>query len=161
MSINAGRYGDPYSAPDSSTGDDVGRPLTPLGGPDDAPEGSPAAVRLLEMTARETDQWRADARSESAAIVAAARKEAEDLVRAAREQADRLLTSAREEAAQTANDARVEAYQVREETSAARTRHEEDVARLQEVASEHRQRLRRHLTEMLDRVDSTSGESSQ
>ena len=88
-------------------------------GSDDASEGS-AAARLLEMTARETDQWRADARSEAEAIVREARAEAERVV----------------------GEARVEAYRVRQE-----------VARLEELATEHRDGMRRHLTEMLEQVD--------
>lgn len=88
---------------------------------------SQAAARLLEMTARETDQWRADARREAAVIVAAARTEAADLVRAAHEEADRAR---------------------------------EEVAQLQEMATVHRDQLRRHLTAMLDRVDAGPSELS-
>jgi cell division septum initiation protein DivIVA len=153
MSVNAYGYGDP----NSGTGDHIGggagqgtvRPTSPSG-PSDGPDGSQAAARLLEMTARETDQWRSEARSEAAAIVAGAREEAE-----------RLVASARDEAAQTTNEARVEAYRVREETTALRRRHDEDIARLEQVATEHRELLRHHLTEMLDRVDSDLGESNQ
>ena len=164
MSVNAHGYGDPYSGTGDytggGTGDDTARPAPPSG-LGDGPDGSQAAARLLEMTARETDQWRSEARSEAAAIVAGAREEAAKLVRAAREEAEHLVTSARDEAAQTTNDARVEAYQVRQETTALRKRHDEDIARLQQVATEHRERLRHHLTEMLHRVDSTPGETNQ
>ena len=160
MSINADTYGDPYSESGSTTGDG-GRPPTRLNGSGDGSDGSHAAARLLEMTARETDQWRADARSEAAVIVTAARTESAEIVRAAREEAERLVTAAREEAERTAHDARVEAHQVREETSAARRHHDEEIARLRETATEHREQLRRHLTDMLDRVDSTPGDSSQ
>jgi cell division septum initiation protein DivIVA len=132
MSVNAYGNGEPHS------------------GTGDGPDGSHAAARLLAMTARETDQWRSEARSEAAAIVAGAREEAE-----------RLVASARDEAAQTTNEARVEAYRVREETTALRKRHDEDIARLEQVANEHRELLRHHLTEMLDRVDSDFGESNQ
>jgi len=59
------------------------------------------------------------------------------------------------------NDARVEAYRVRQETTALRKRHDDDIARLEKVATEHRERLRHHLTEMLDRVDSAPGEGTQ
>jgi hypothetical protein len=113
---------------------------------DGVAEASPSAARLLEMTARDTEQWRAEARSEAEAVVAAAREEAE-----------RIREAARGEAAETVNDARVEAYRVREETTGVRKRHDEEIAQLQQVASEHKEQLRRHLTEMLDRVESTPG----
>lgn len=161
MSINADRYGDPYSRIDGRAGNDTGRRVAPPSGPDDGQDGSPAAARLLEMTARDTDQWRSEARSEAATIVAEARKESAELVRAARGQAERLVTAARDEAAKATNDARVEAYRIREETTALRKRHEEDIARLQQVATAHREGLRQHLTEMLDRVGSAPGESGR
>jgi hypothetical protein len=70
MSVNAHGYGD-YNG--GGTGQDTVRP-TPPSGPGDGPDGSQAAARLLEITARETDQWRSEARSEAAAIVAGARE---------------------------------------------------------------------------------------
>lgn len=112
MSIKADTYGDPHAGADSTT------------------DGS-AAARLLEITARETDQWRADARNEADAVVTAARRESEELLRAARAEAERVVA-----------DARAEAYRVREE-----------IAELEGVANEQRERMRRHLTEMLDRID--------
>lgn len=154
MSINAHGYGE--LRPDTgSTDSDTARPTAAASGLDDGRDGAQAAARMLELTARETDQWRSEARSEAAAIVAGAREEATKLLRAANEEAERLVTSARDEAAQTTNDARVEAHRVREETAAVRKRHDEGIARLQQVATEHRERLRHHLTDMLDRVDST------
>jgi vacuolar-type H+-ATPase subunit H len=152
-------------------------------GADEGQDSSQAAARLLEMTARETDRWRAEAKDEAAATVAsardeaattlagardeagatvaAARQEAAELVRAAREEADRLVTAAREQAEQTVNDARVEAYRVREQTTAVREQHDEDVARLQQLASEHREKMRHHLTAMLDQVEATDRDASQ
>lgn len=105
----------------------------------DGEDGSPSAARLLEMTARETDRWRSEARDESAAIVQAARDEAE-----------RLVAAARKEAEQTTNDARVEAYRVRESTT-----------RLEQVETDTRERLRQHLTDMLAQVDATSPDAGQ
>lgn len=160
MSINADWFG----GPDSTTGAETERPGVPSSGLDDDPvngaSASQAAARLLELTARETEQWRAAAESEAAAIVAGAREESAGLVRAAREEAERLVSRARDEAAQVSNEARVEAYRVREETTALRKRHDDDVARLREVTTEHQERLRHHLTEMLDQVDSL-GESGR
>jgi len=144
------------SQPDAggNTGDDATedtrRGAAAAGRTDDAR----AAARLLEMTAREIEQWRSQAQDEAAGIVASGREEAAELVRAARDEADRLVGSAREEAARAMDDARVEAYQVRKETTAVRESHEAEIARLQQVEASHRQRLRQHLTAMLDQVDS-------
>lgn len=99
--------------------------------PSDAQDPSAAAARLLAITARDTDQWRAEARSEADAVVAAARQEAADIVRAAREQADKLT-----------NDARVETYREREKAT-----------KIQQLASAHREQLATHLNEMLARVE--------
>jgi cell division septum initiation protein DivIVA len=168
MTINAGGHEDPYAGTGSDTADDAGgavRPGTPTRGrdegPADASQAPQAAARLLEATARETEQWRAEARSDADAILAGAREEAAELVRAARQEAESLVTSAREEGAQMKNEARVEAYRVREETTEVRKRHDEDVARLQQLETEHRERLRHHLTEMLDKVDSIPDASDQ
>jgi cell division septum initiation protein DivIVA len=138
MSINEHTFGDQHSDTAPASGD-----------------GSQAAARLLEMTARETARWRADAKTEAAGVVAQARDEAARLVQTAHDEAERLMSSARDEAAQLLNDARVEAYQVRQQTTALREHHEADVAHLQQVATEHRERLRRHLTEVLAQVDSS------
>lgn len=94
--------------------------------------GEPSAARLLEMTARETEQWRSDALAEATEIVAAAREEAGALVRAAQREADAMRESARVTIAQA----------------------ETEVARIQQVAADHSQHLRRHLNEMLERIDS-------
>jgi len=161
MSINAHGYGDPDSGTGGDTGNGTARPAAPRRDPEDVPDSSSAAARLLEMTAHETDQWRAEAKSEAAAIVAGAREEATTIVRAAGEEAERLVASARDEAAQTVNDARDEAHRVREATTAVRKRHDEDIAHLQQLATEHREQLRHHLTDMLDRIDSTPGDSNQ
>ncbi len=118
---------------------------------------SPSAARLLEMTARDTDQWRSDARAEAAEIVAAAREEAGALVRSAQREAASMVDAARREAAQTVGEAHATAEDVRTTIEAQRTRGETEVARLQQVAADHEQHLRRHLTDMLDRLDSTPG----
>lgn len=159
MSINGHTYGDLYPA--VGTGEASARSTTPSSGTDGGQDSSQAAARLLEKTAREAEQWRAEAKNEAAAIVAGAREEAARLVRTAREEAEGLVTSARDEAAQTVDSARAEAYRVREETAAVRKRHDEDVAHLQQVATQHRERLRQHLTVMLDEVNATAGEGHQ
>lgn len=115
---------------------------------------SPSAARLLEMTARDTDQWRSDARAEAAEIVAAAREEADALVSSAQREIDSMLEAARLEAARTVDEAQATADEVRSEAEKQRTRGETEVARLHQVAADHAQHLRRHLTDMLDRLDS-------
>jgi cell division septum initiation protein DivIVA len=164
MSINAEKYDAPYAGNVARIGDTTEHPVT-------AP-ASQAAARLLELAARETDQWREEARNEAAAIVAEAREESDRIVRAAREESAKIVRTAREEGervvsaaqekgAELTNDARVEAYRVRAETTELRKRHEDDIARLEQVATEHREGLRSHLTEMLARVDAAPGESNR
>ena len=120
---------------------------------------SPSAARLLEMTARDTDQWRSDARAEAAEIVAAAQDEADALVRSAREEATSMVEAARREAARTVDEARATADGVQAESEKQRTRGETEVARLQQVAADHTQHLRRHLNDMLERLDSAPSQA--
>lgn len=115
---------------------------------------SPSAARLLEMTARDTDQWRSDARAEAAEIVAAAREEAGALMRSAQREAESVVQAARLEAARTTDEAQTTAEEVRAETARQRTRAEAEVARLQQLAADHAQHLREHLNDVLDRLDS-------
>ncbi|MBS2937728.1 hypothetical protein KDN32_08230 [Nocardioides sp. J2M5] len=122
---------------------------------------SPSAARLLEMTARETDQWRADARAEADGIVAAAREEAAEVARAAQADADTMREDARRAAEKTIAEARAEAEGIRTEASEQRAHEESEVARLQQVAAEHSEQLRRHLTDMLGRLDAVPGQSER
>ncbi|GAB7004665.1 hypothetical protein JCM18899A_21380 [Nocardioides sp. AN3] len=161
MSINVDGPGDPSTSGGGDTHGDTAPPDGPEATHDDGSHASHAAARLLELTARETEQWRSDARNDAATIVARAREEAAELVRAARTEADRLASSARAESTHMTNEAREEASRLREETTALRGRHEEEVARLQQAATELRGRLRHQLTEMLDQVDSIPGASGQ
>ena len=117
---------------------------------------SPSAARLLEMTARDTDQWRSDARAEAAQIVAAAREEADALVGSAQREVERMIDAARREAARTVGEARATAEDVRTTTEEQRAHGETEVARLQQLAADHAQDLRRHLNDMLDRLDTTA-----
>jgi cell division septum initiation protein DivIVA len=103
---------------------------------------APFAARLLEMTARETDQWRSEARAEAAEIVASARQEAETLLRTSQREATSML-----------EDARAEADGVRAESARQRTEAEAEVARLEQITSDHESRLRRHFREMLEQLD--------
>ncbi|MFC7724277.1 hypothetical protein ACFQW6_04110 [Nocardioides sp. GCM10028917] len=117
---------------------------------------SPSAARLLEMTARDTDQWRSDARAEAAQIVAAAREEAGALVGSAQREVERMIDAARREAARTVGEAQATAEDVRTKTEEQRAHGETEVARLQQLAADHAQDLRRHLNDMLDRLDTTA-----
>ena len=121
---------------------------------------SPSAARLLEMTARDTDKWRSDARAEAAEIVAAARAEADALVRSAQREVDGMVEAARLEAARTVDEAQAAADEVRTEAEKQRAQGETEVARLQQVAADHAQHLRRHLNEMLDRLDPAPARST-
>ena len=122
---------------------------------------SPSAARLLEMTARDTDQWRSDARAEAEEIVAAAREEAERLLRTAQREAGSMVDAARVEADRTVDEARATADGVQAESEKQRTQGETEVARLQQAAADHAQHLRRHLNDMLDRLDAAPAEAQR
>lgn len=121
---------------------------------------SPSAARLLEITARETDQWRADARAEADGIVAAAKDEAAALLRAAQRDADHVLDEARQTAARTVADAHANADALRSGSEQDRAQAESEVARLRQVADDHSDQLRRHLHEVLERLDSGPGRTA-
>ncbi|MCF6376664.1 hypothetical protein L2K70_03530 [Nocardioides KLBMP 9356] len=118
---------------------------------------STSAARLLEMTARDTDQWRDDARVEAAEVVAAARAEADALVSTARRTADELVETAQRDASEIVRRAAGEAEAIRAETAERRSAGEAEVARLQQVATDHSHRLREHLHEVLDRLNDVDG----
>lgn len=140
----------------SAAGDDRGESAGQVVVPG---QRSPSAARLLEMTARDTDQWRSDARAEAAQTVAAAQQEAEALVRSAQREAAGLVEAARVEAARTLDEARATAEGVQAESERRRTRAETEVARLEQVAADHAQHLRRHLNEVLGRLDSSPADA--
>lgn len=121
---------------------------------------SPSAARLLEMTARDTDQWRTDARAEAAEIVAAAQREASAMVRSAQRAAESMVEAARTEAAQAVDDAHATAAGVRTEMSRQRAQEEAEVSRLQQLAADHAHHLRQHVSEILERLDSGPGRST-
>ena len=142
-----------YESVRNEAGDDRDDPT----GRVEAPEPrSPSAARLLEMTARDTDPWRSDARAEAAQIVAAAQEEAGALVGSAQREVERMIDAARREAARTVGEAQAAAEDVRTKTEEQRTLGETEVARLQQLAADHAQHLRRHLDDMRDRLDTTA-----
>ncbi|WP_299931246.1 hypothetical protein [uncultured Nocardioides sp.] len=144
--LNQEDAADARRAADDDRDDSSGRVVVPG-------QRSPSAARLLEMTARDTDQWRSDARAEAAGIVAAAQAEADALVQSAQREATSMVAAARLEASRTVDEARATADGVQAESEEQRTRGEAEVARLQQVAADHAQHLRRHLNDMLDRLD--------
>lgn len=137
---------DVRSAAGDHQDDPAGRPVVPE-------QRSPSAARLLEMTARDTDQWLSDARAEAAEVVAKARQEAETLLRTAQREATNMVESARVEAARTDEEAQAAADGVRAESEKQRVEAEAEVARLQQVATDHAQHLRQHLNDMLERLE--------
>jgi vacuolar-type H+-ATPase subunit H len=114
---------------------------------------APSAVRLLEMAARDTDQWRSDAKAEAAEIVAVAQREASAMVRSAQRAADTMVEAAKAEATRTVDDARATADEVLTVLSQRRAREEAELARLQQLAQDHAHHLRQHATDILDRLD--------
>jgi cell division septum initiation protein DivIVA len=123
-------------------------------------DGSRAAAHLLEMAARDADEWRSEARSEAAAVVEDAKAEAAQLVQAAHNEARRLTTSAHQlrtsaqaEADALLEDAHTEAKRVHAELEQTRRRHDTEIAELQQLEDGHRERLRRNLIELLEQVD--------
>jgi len=96
-----------------------------------AVEGSRGAARLLEVAAHNADELIADARAEAQQITTSARLEA-----------DRVLAAAQ-----------AEADQVRAEIEQNRAQHATEIARLQQVENEYRERVRAHLTGLLAQIE--------
>ena len=107
-----------------------------------AADSSRAAARLLEIAARESEQWKSEAR-----------READTLIEDARSEASRLVEEGREEARRLAAEARVEAGEVREELARDKHRHDTEVAELRGMADSYRDRMRGQLTELLEVLD--------
>ena len=80
-------------------------------------------------------------------------------MRSAQGEATSMVEAARREAARTVDEARATADGVQAESEKQRTRGETEVARLQQVAADHTQHLRRHLNDMLDRLDSAPAQA--
>jgi cell division septum initiation protein DivIVA len=116
---------------------------------------SRSAARLLEVTARETDQWRSEARHEATGLVAAARDEADALVGSAQQEVKRMIEAAEHEAARTIESARAAADDIRARARLEREREERALAHLRQVAATHEEQLRHHLTDMMNRLDSS------
>jgi cell division septum initiation protein DivIVA len=96
-----------------------------------AADGSRAAARLLEVAARNADE-----------LLAEAKAEANQLTASAREKADQLLTAAR-----------AEEQRVRADLEETRAQQNAEIARLQQIEQDHRDRMRRHLTDVLAQIE--------
>jgi cell division septum initiation protein DivIVA len=94
-------------------------------------DSSRAAARLLEVAARN----------------------AEELLTEAKAEADQVKSSAREEADLLLAAARAEAQRVRAELEETHAQHSAEIARLQQVEQDHRDRMRRHLTDVLAQIE--------
>jgi cell division septum initiation protein DivIVA len=94
-------------------------------------DGSRAAARLLEVAAPNAEE-----------LLAEAKAEADQLTASAREEADQILTAAR-----------TEAQRVRANLEETRAQHNAEIARLQQIEQDHRDRMRRHLTDVLAQIE--------
>jgi hypothetical protein len=118
-------------------------PVVATAGADATPRDTAhQAAHLLEMAARDAELWLSEAKGEAAQVREVAREEAAQLVASARAEAEQLLVSAR-----------TEAEQVRAELEATKRHHEGRLAELERLATENRDHLRQHLSDMLGRVD--------
>jgi cell division septum initiation protein DivIVA len=103
-----------------------------------SPDGFRVA-RLLEVAVRNADE-----------LLAHAKSEADQLMAATREQADQLLAAAR-----------TQAQQVRTDLEETRAQLQAEIARLEQLEHESRDRIRQYLTEVLAQIDkSPPAESS-
>lgn len=111
----------------------------------EAADTDQALRRTLVMAQRAADMAVAEAKEEAARIRADAEAEADAIVARAREEAERLAAEA--QAALRADIARLEA---------ARARLEADIAALSSYVASERERLRRALTDEIERIEAIS-----
>lgn len=115
-----------------------------------------AAARMLELAAVTADQLVADARAEAESLVTRAQATAAEIAESSRSEADRVtaeLTRTREEQVADLDRQRATALAGLAEERAAL---EAQVDTLRQLESDHRDRLRHHLTEQLSMLDSTT-----
>ena len=96
-------------------------------------QDSSGAARLLEVAAHNADELLAEARAEAATVVSAAQAEADQLVMSAK----------------------MEAARVRSELETTRNQQNAEIARLQQLADDHKNRMRSHVSDLLAQVDDT------
>jgi cell division septum initiation protein DivIVA len=138
--------------------------------PDSRQESSVAAARLLEIAAANADRLAAESSAEAESLVAAARAEAESLRSAAQAEADALLSGARVDAERLTSEldrrkeqqaAELEHHRTRvmAELSDKKAALEGQIAQLRQLEADHREHLRRHLTEQLAQLDQATAPS--
>lgn len=132
--------------------------------PDGRHESSVAAARLLEIAAANADRLAAESEAEAESLVSGARAEADQLLSTARSEADELLSTARAEAERLSYEldrrkeqqtAELEQHRVRTmaEVADRKAGLEAQIAQLRQLESDHREHLRRHLSEQLAQLD--------
>ena len=156
-----------------------GRTLTTDQNGASAGDGTRAAARLLEIAARNADELLDEARAEATSIVTAAQTDADQLTASSEAQAKEQTESASAEADRVLAAAHTEADRVQaelEQTRAVQTAEleqyrttvlsklaertnslEAEVARLEQLEKEHRNRMRDYLTQQLAQLDATPG----
>jgi cell division septum initiation protein DivIVA len=140
-----------------------------------AGEETSAVARLLEIAAHNADELLGEARAEAASIVAKAHSDADRLTGVSQAEADQLRSSARAEADRVLAAAQEEAERVHAELEQTRAAHnveldrhrrtvlgdlaeqqaavEAEVARLQQLERDHRDRMRGYLTQQLEQLE--------
>ena len=121
--------------------------------PDGRHESSVAAARLLEIAAANADRLAAESEAEAESLVSGARAEADQLLSTARAEAERLSYELdRRKEQQTAE---LEQHRVRTmaEVADRKAGLEAQIAQLRQLESDHREHLRRHLSEQLAQLD--------
>jgi len=143
-----------------------------------AGDGTSAVARMFEIATRNADELLGEARAEAASIVAKAQSDADQLTASSQAQADQLRASASAEADRVLAAAHAEAERVhaeleqtRAEQNAELERHrttvlgdlaeqqgalEAEVARLEQLEQDHRDRMRSYLTQQLAQIEPTT-----
>jgi cell division septum initiation protein DivIVA len=104
-----------------------------------------AVARLLEIATHNADELLEEARAEAASILATAKADADQLRAVSEDQAEQLRVSASAEADRVLAAARAEQAAL-----------ETEVARLQQLEQDHRDRMRSYLTEQLAQIEGTT-----
>ena len=109
-----------------------------------AVQGSQAAARLLEIAGRNAEELLSGATADAEATVATARAEADQVTAAARTEAERVRAEAEQHSTT-----------VLSELAERRAALEAEIARLEQLESEHRAAMRTFFTEQLEHLEPT------
>jgi cell division septum initiation protein DivIVA len=124
--------------------------------PDSRQESSKAAARLLEIAAANADRLATESSAEAEALVAAARTEADGLRSAAQAEVEGVLAAARVDAERLTFELEQHRTRVMAELSDRKAALEGQIAQLRQLEADHREHLRRHLTEQLAQLDQST-----